>query len=124
LEHFIINMTAKPGEAENVAKYYQLIGPQIEAAEGFLGRAVMQSVPGAMAADVSKRITAEERAKHPPHAHAHAAGVQFIIHEQWESKEARWAFSSNLKIDRRTELFPHILPEHTHEYYVDVTNPS
>jgi hypothetical protein len=115
-------MSAKPGEEAKVARYYQLIGEQIEAAEGFLGRTIMQSMPGAMAHDVTQRISAEERAKHPPHDHA--AGVQFVVHEKWESKEARWAFSSNLKIDRRTELFPYILPEHTHEYYADVTNPS
>ena len=120
MEHFIVIMSAKPGEEAKVARYYQQLSSEIEAAEGFLGRTIMQSVPGAMAKDVTQRITAEERAKHPPHDHA--AAVQFIVHEQWESKAARWAFSSNLKVDRRTELFPYILPEHSHEYYLDITN--
>ena len=117
MEHFIVTLLAKPGGEAKVASYYQRIGKDIEAADGFLGRTVMRSVPGSMAEDVNKRITAEQRAEHPPHDDEQSA--QFIIHEKWESKEARWAFSSNLNIDRKAELFPHILNEHTHEYYVD-----
>jgi heme-degrading monooxygenase HmoA len=107
MEHFIVTLLAKPGGEAKVASYYQRIGKDIEAAAGFLGRSVMRSVPG----------SAEQRAEHPPHDDEQSA--QFIIHEKWESKEARWAFSSNLNIDRKAELFPHILNEHTHEYYVD-----
>ncbi|MDG2155230.1 MAG: hypothetical protein P8M26_04720 [Gammaproteobacteria bacterium] len=120
MEHFIVTMLAKPGEEAKVASYYQRISKDIDAADGFLGRTVMCSVPGSMAEDVNKRITAEQRAEHPPHDDEQLA--QFIIHEKWESKEARWAFSSNLKIDRKTELFPYIRSEHTHEYYVDALN--
>jgi heme-degrading monooxygenase HmoA len=120
MEHFIVTMLAKSGEEAKVASYYQRIGKDIEAAEGFLGRTVMCSVPGSMAEDVNKRITAEQRAEHPPHDDEQSA--QFIIHERWESKEARWAFSSNLNIDRKAELFPYILSAHTHEYYVDALN--
>jgi len=120
MEHFIITMVAKPGEADKVAKYYQNIGPDLETAKGFLGRTVMQSRPGAMAHDVRQRITPEEMAKHPPHDHE--SGQMFVIHEKWESMEDRWNFSSNLKVDRRTELFPYIEQAHTHEYYDDVTN--
>ncbi len=122
MEHFIITMTAKPGDEDKVASYYQRVGAEIEQAKGFRGRTVMQSNPGAMAADVTQRISAEERAKHPPHDHA--AGVQFIVHEQWDSKEDRWNFSSTATIDRRTELFPFIESEHSHEYYTDVTKPA
>jgi hypothetical protein len=124
MEHFMVTMLAKPGEEGKVAAYYQSIATIIEKAEGFLGRTVMQSNPGSMAKDVKKRITPEEMAKHPPHDEEHEHSCQFIIHEKWESKEARWNFGSTLPLDRRTELFPYILDEHTHEYYTDVTNPS
>jgi len=119
MEHFVVTMVAKPGQQEKVRNYYQNLGPIIDKAEGFLGRSVMESMPGAMAHDVKKRITPEEAAAHPPHDHE--AGVMFVIHEKWESKEARWNFGSNLPVDRRTELFPYIEAEHTHEYYKDVT---
>ena len=122
MEHFIVTMCAKPGQEDKVAAYYQSIAPHIEGAEGFLGRTVMQSNPGSMAEDVLKRITPEQAAQHPPHDHDQAA--QFVIHEKWESKEARWNFGSNLPLDRRTELFPYISEAHTHEYYTDVTHAS
>ncbi len=123
MEHFIVTMCAKSGQEDKVAAYYQSIGPYIEKAEGFLGRTVMQSNPGSMAEDVLKRITPEEAAKHPAHDDDDKS-AQFVVHEKWESKEARWNFGSTLNIDRRTELFPYILAAHTHEYYTDVTHAS
>jgi len=120
MEHFVITMVAKKGDEDKVRAYYQNLGPLLEDAQGFHGRTVLESMPNTMAHDVVKRMSPEEIAKHPPHDHE--TGVMFVVYEKWDSKDDRWNFSSNLPIDRRTELFPFIELDHTHEYYKDVTN--
>jgi hypothetical protein len=41
--------------------------------------------------------------------------------EEWDSVEDRIAFSRGASAGRARELFPHILPDHTHEAYEDVS---
>jgi hypothetical protein len=48
--------------------------------------------------------------------------VHFVIVEQWDSVEERVAFARGAAAaNRGRDLFPYILPEHSHEFYEDVT---
>ena len=65
----------------------------------------------------------EEMAKHPePEGHhGDESAVMFVIVEEWESVDKRMDFSMNRDKSRERELFPHLEPAHTHEFYTDVT---
>jgi hypothetical protein len=41
--------------------------------------------------------------------------------EQWDSVADRVAFSMGVARGRNKDLFPHLLPQHSHEFYEDVT---
>jgi hypothetical protein len=70
-----------------------------------------------MAAAVKKVYTAEELAQHaePPHEDP---GTMFIVVENWDSVDHRIAFGKK-NGKRNMELIPHLLPEHSHEFYDD-----
>ena len=72
---------------------------------------------------VKQRYTPEELAKHPEqedHHHGEQA-THFIIIEQWESVDKRMDFSQSRDKGPERELFPHLMPDHTHEFYTDIT---
>jgi len=62
-----------------------------------------------------------EAAQHAGHADHGLNGTHFVMIEQWDSVEQRVAFSRGASAGRSRNLFQHILPEHTHEIYEDVT---
>ena len=64
-------------------------------------------------------MTEEEMARHPEPPSD--GSVHFIIIEHWESIDDRMAFSASQDKTRNVALFPNLLPEHTHEYYDDIT---
>jgi hypothetical protein len=47
--------------------------------------------------------------------------VQFVMIEEWDSVADRVAFSRGASAARNKELFPHLLPAHSHEFYEDMT---
>jgi len=65
-------------------------------------------------------MTPEEMAKHPEPAGG-PRGAHFVVIEQWDSAEDRltWSLARDKTADR--ELFPHLMPEHSHEFYDDLT---
>lgn len=122
METYIATVFAKHGHEEDVTRFYQELEPFYEDAQGFHGREILRARPGTMLEAVKKMVSPEEMARHaePPGP----PGVHFVIIERWDSVEDRMAFSRSLEGDRQKALFPHLLPEHTHEFYSDVTPAS
>ena len=116
---YVASLYAKPGHELEVTKFYQDLEPLMKAAPGFRGRKILRARPGTMEAEV-RRVTPPDQLK----GHAHEggpAGVHFIMVEQWDSVADRVAFSRGASAARNKELFPHLLPQHSHEFYEDVT---
>jgi len=119
MENFVITFSAKPGKADAVSRFYLDMQPVYEQAKGFRGRQILRARPGTMADALRKVMTAEQMAQHP---HPHDDGcVHFIIIEKWDSIEDRMAFSATLDKSRNAELFPNLMPQHTHEYYTNIS---
>ncbi len=119
MENYIATVIAKPDSETEVASFYSELEPEYAKAKGFHGRQILKALPGTMLAAVKKVRSAKELA-----AHAEAEGpkgTQFIIIEQWENVDDRIAFSLGLDSSRAAKLFPHLLPEHSHEFYSDIT---
>jgi quinol monooxygenase YgiN len=115
---YIATVWAKPGHEQQVTKFYQDLEPLMKQAKGYRGRQILRARPGTMAAAVRKVVTPEEAARHPEHA---PPGTHFVIVEQWDSVDERIAFSRGAAAGRTKDLIPNILPEHSHEFYEDVT---
>jgi hypothetical protein len=121
--HYIVLLWAKPGQEAQVTRFYQDLEPTLRAAKGYRGRQLLRARHGTLSTEVRRAATPEELARQAGHAHPHAEakGVQFVIVEQWDSVEDRMAYSRGGSGNRARDLFPHILPEHSHEFYEDVT---
>lgn len=117
---YIASIWAKPGHEKDVARFYQDLEPLIREAQGYRGRRILRAQSGAFAAAVRKASPAKNGAGHaePPGS----KGTHFLLVEQWDSAENRVAFSRGAAGGRSKELFPHILPEHSHEFYEDITS--
>jgi hypothetical protein len=115
MENYIATVWAKPGSDKEVARFYTELGDQCSKAPGFISRQIMQAQPGTMVEAVKRIRTQAELDSH--HEDAEAKGTQFIIIEQWENVDDRINFSRGLDKSRAAKLFPHLLPEHTHEFY-------
>ncbi len=118
MQPYIVTLFIKTGHADDVLRYYQDLEPQLREAPGFLGRQIYLAKPGAMAAAVRKLYSAEELAKHAEPSHEDP-GVQLIMIEQWDSVDERMSFSKNIAAGRQKEIIPHLLPNHSHEFYED-----
>jgi hypothetical protein len=119
MENFVITLSARPGKEDAISQFYTDLEPEYANAKGFHGRQILRARPGTMADALRKVMTAEQMAQHPEPANDGA--VHFIIIEKWDSIEDRMAFSATQDKSRNAELFPNLLPEHTHEYYTDIT---
>jgi hypothetical protein len=118
--NYIVTAFAKPGHELPVTRFYQDLEPLLREAKGYRGRKILRARPGVMEAEV-RRVTPPEQLK--GHAHVEGpAGVHFVIVEQWDSVSDRVAFSRGASAARTKELFPHLLPQHSHEVYEDVTS--
>ncbi len=116
---YVAILLAKPGHELAVTQFYQDLEPLMQAAPGYRGRKMLRARPGAMEAEV-RRVTPPEELK--GHGHEDGpAGVQFVMVEQWDSVAERIAFSRGASRARSKDLFPHLLPQHSHEFYDDVT---
>lgn len=122
METFVITLTAKPGSEDKVSQFYISQQPEYEKAKGFRSRTILQAKTGTMVAAVKRHYPPEELAKHPEQHHDHESpAVQFVIIEVWDSVDDRMNFSMNRDRTPDRELFPLLLPEHTHEFYKDIT---
>ena len=119
MENFVITFSTKPGKEKIVSKFYTDLQPEYENAKGFRGRQIFRARPGTMAGALRKVMTPEQMAQHPEPPSD--GSVHFIIIEKWDSIEDRMAFSASQDKSRNAELFPNLHPEHTHEYYDDIT---
>ena len=117
---YVATVWARAGHEQDVTRFYRDLEPLVQQAPGYRGRKILRARPGTMEAALRKLVSPEELAKH---AEAAAPkGVHFVIVEQWDSVEERVAFSrSAASAHRGRDLFPYILPEHSHEFYEDVT---
>ena len=120
---YVATVYARNGHEDKVAAFYQELAALSEQARGFHGRQILQARPGTMVEAVFRIMTPEELAGHKEPPHAEPEGVHFIIIETWDSVEDRIAFSRGLGKERNKALFPHLLPEHSHEFYQDVSSP-
>ena len=55
------------------------------------------------------------------HGLALAQGTEFILIERWENIELRMDFTMNRSKERDEDLFAYLLPQHSAEYYEEVT---
>ena len=115
---YIATVYAKHGHEDEVTRFYVDQEEGLRGAAGFQGRTILRAKPGTMVAAVKKVVSAEEMAKHPDES---APGVHFVITERWNSVEEKTAYSRAQDGGRARDLIPHLLPQHTHEYYEDVT---
>ncbi|MEO7387183.1 MAG: hypothetical protein ABIX37_09630 [Gammaproteobacteria bacterium] len=115
--NYIASLYAKPGHELEVTRFYQELESLMRAAPGFRGRRILRARPGTMEAEV-RRVTPPDQLK----GHGHdPEGVHFVMVEQWDSVADRIAFSRGATAARNKDLFPHLLPSHSHEFYEDVT---
>jgi quinol monooxygenase YgiN len=115
---YIATIWAKPGHENDVTRFYQELEPLMRAAKGYRGRRILRSRNGTMATAMKQVVSAEEMARHAEHE---PKGTHFVMVEEWDSVADRIAFSRGASAGRAKDLFPHILPEHTHEAYEDVS---
>lgn len=115
---YVATVWAKPGHEAEVTKFYQELAPLLREAVGYRSRRMLRGKMGTMEAAVRKVATAQELAGHAEHT---PPGTHFILIEEWDSVEQRLSFSRNASASRGKDLYPHILPEHTHEFFEDLT---
>ncbi len=116
---YITTIFAKNGHEDDVASFYLDQEKSLRDTQAFRGRQIFKARPGTMVEAVRKVLTEEEMARH---AEAEGPdGVHFVIIEQWDSVDEKTAYSRSVDAGRAKDLIPHLLPEHTHEYYEDIT---
>ncbi len=120
MEHFIVYVTAKPGHEEDVAKFYRDGEQFLKGAKGYGGRKIYQAENGKMLEAVHRFYTDEELAGHPEPPHG-AQGVEFIVIEFWENVDDQMDFSKNKMSDKNKDLIPHLLPDHSHEFFKEIS---
>jgi hypothetical protein len=117
---YIATVWAKPGHETDVTRFYQGLEPLLREAHGFHGRRILRARPGTMVNAVrSAKLPGAPGGSHaepPP-----PAGTHFVMIEQWDSVDDRIKFSLGAGAGRSKDLMGHILPEHSHEFYEDVT---
>lgn len=115
---YVASIFVKPGRELEVTKFYQDLEPLMREAPGFRSRRILRARPGTMEAEV-RRVTPPEQLK--GHEHEGPEGVHFLMVEEWDSVASRVAFSMGVARGRNKDLFPHLLPQHSHEFYEDCT---
>ncbi len=118
---YVATVYAKNGHENQVTAFYQDLERLSARAPGFRDRRILKARPGTMVEAVLRIMTPEELAGHKEPPHEEPQGVHFIIIETWDSVDDRIAFSRGLGKERNKALFPHLLPEHSHEFYEDVS---
>ena len=119
---YVATVFARQGHEDDVARFYQSLEPLLQDAPGFRSRQLLRANPGTMLEAVQRLYSAEELARHAEPPTDLPQGVHFVIVESWDSVDARMSFSRGAAKGRSKDLFPHLHPEHTHEFYEDVTH--
>jgi hypothetical protein len=118
---YVATVFARNGHEDQVAAFYQGLASLSAQARGFRGRQILKALPGTMMEAVMRIMTPDELAGHTEPPHEPPPGVQIIVIETWDSVDDRIAFARGLSKDRNKALFPLLLPEHSHEFYQDMS---
>ena len=118
METYIVTIYAKFEHADEVADYYTGLEPLYEEADGFGSRKVYRAKTGAMVKAVMATYSKEELAGNPEEAHAQ--GEHFVMIEECESIQHRINFGRGLSKEHHMKVIPFILPEHSHEFYIQL----
>lgn len=119
METYIITLYAKHGEEDAVTLFYAEQEAEMRQAKGYIGRQIFRARPGTMKKVVREMLSDEDKARLD--ASKGAPGVHFVMVEQWETAEDKAVFTRSREAGRSKDLVPKLLPEHTHEFYDDVT---
>ena len=118
---YIAIVYAKHGHEDAVTDYYQGLEESLKDAPGFHERTIFRARAGAMKEVVLRLMPPEEINESAMKGGHGPDGVQFISIEKWDSEESRFKFSRSQAAGRSSALIPHVLPEHSHEYFEDVS---
>lgn len=119
MEIYVATLFAKPGSEEAVTRFYQDMESALRTAPGFIDRQILRARPGTMFEIVKQYLSEEQLANSPEPPHPE--GVHFVMIERWETAEDRVRFSRSQDKSRAASLYPHLLPQHTHEFYEDIS---
>lgn len=114
---FIVNVIAKRGHEDIVTEVFQSVQERLEQADGFQSRTIYRAKDGLFLNMVKQSYTKEELDKMAAQEMPGPEGVHFMIHEIWDSPEQRMRFSRAEGHKFTARLVPHILPDHSHEFY-------
>lgn len=121
MDIFALTIYAKQGHEDDVAGLFDDLGKRLEGTSGFKGRHVLRARTGELRERVTKG-DAEPAAGAAGHAAPAPDGTHFINIEMWEAAEDRTAFSkSEPGKEWAASIKPHLLPEHTHDLYNDIS---
>ena len=114
---FISNIIAKRGHEDAVTELLESRQNQLEQADGFQSRTIYRAKDGLFLKLVKQGYTQEELDKMANQEISGPDGVHFMIHEIWRTPEQRMRYSRADNHKFTAQLVPHILPEHSHEFY-------
>ncbi len=122
MDTYIVMVMVKSGHEQQVADFYLSLTDALNSAPGFEGRTIYQARTGTMLAAVLAGMTPEEREKFAARGHDDhkEEGTRFILIEKWASVEDRMTFAKSAASQRTADLIPHLMPEHTHEFYEEI----
>jgi len=126
METYIVTVLVKSGHEQQVADFYLSQADSLNAAPGFKGRSIFQARTGTMLAAVLAGMTPEERQKFEDRGHNHGdgeeedKGTRFVLIEKWATVDDRMTFAKSGTSQRSADLIPHLLPEHTLEFYEEL----
>ena len=121
METVVVRIAARAGMEDKVEQFYLGQEAEYDGVDGFISRTILRARTGAMMETILSRLTPEQIAKHPVPEPEGEPGTEFILIEQWESMDARTAFTMSRIKERDKDLFPYLLPQHASEYYDEVT---
>lgn len=114
---YILNVMAKRGHENEVTELFTARQEQLEQADGFQSVTVYRARDGLFVHTVRQVYTQEELDQMANQEQPGPDGIHFMIHETWESPEQRVRFSRANERQFLGQLVPHLLPEHSHEFY-------
>ena len=117
---YILNIIAKRGHEGAVTDLFESLQEKLEQADGFQSRTIYRAKDGLFLDTVKQVFTKEELDQMANQEMPGPDGVHFMIHETWESPDQRMRYSRADAHKFTGQLVPHILPEHSHEFYETV----
>ena len=117
---YILNVIAKRGHEDKVTELFESLRERLEQADGFQSRTIYRAKDGLFLETVKQVYAKDELDKMANQEVPGPDGVHFMIHETWESPDQRVRHSRADGHKFTAQLVPHILPEHSHEFYETV----